>query len=102
MDNINTNNINTGNSNTRDENLWKMARARASFKRSFMIYIVVNIFLWAIWAITGMRGGFYFPWPVFVTAGWGIGMFFNWYNVYFGWKDKLVLSEYEKLTANNK
>jgi energy-coupling factor transporter transmembrane protein EcfT len=95
MDNINTDNSN--NLNPGDEKLWKMARARAAFKRSLIVYAVVNIFLWLVWAVTGMRGGFYFPWPVFVTLGWGIGMFFNWYNVYYGWKDRMVLSEYEKL-----
>ncbi|RPI13564.1 MAG: hypothetical protein EHM58_18230 [Ignavibacteriae bacterium] len=85
------------NTNQRDEKLWKMARARAAFKRSLFVYFAINIFLWIIWAVTGMRGGYYFPWPAFVTIGWGIGMAFRWYSVYHGWQDSMVESEYEKL-----
>lgn len=34
-------------------------------------YIIINLIMWGIWLSSG--GGF--PWPIFITGGWGIGMF---------------------------
>ncbi len=42
-----------------------------------IFYVVVNIMLVAIWALTG--GPF---WPVWVIGGWGIGLAAHAYNVY--------------------
>lgn len=36
----------------------------------FTAYVMVNLMMWGIWLFSG--GGF--PWPMFVTGGWGIGM----------------------------
>jgi hypothetical protein len=85
------------NTEEKDPKLWKIARARAGFKRHLFTYAVVNIFLWLMWGFTGVKSGSYVPWPVFVTFGWGIGLAFNWYGVYYGYKDKMAQSEYEKL-----
>ncbi|HYM54568.1 MAG TPA: 2TM domain-containing protein [Solirubrobacteraceae bacterium] len=41
-------------------------------------YIVINAALWGIWALTS--GGY--PWPVWVTGGWGIGLLLNAWDVY--------------------
>jgi hypothetical protein len=40
---------------------------------------VVNAVVWSIWALTNAGG---FPWPVFITAGWGIGVIMNAWDVY--------------------
>lgn len=42
-------------------------------------YVVVNAALWAIWAVTGAD----YPWPAWVTGGWGIGLLLNVWDVYF-------------------
>lgn len=33
-------------------------------------FVVMNLIFWALW----LAGGSGFPWPVFVTGGWGVGM----------------------------
>ncbi|HEY3252181.1 MAG TPA: 2TM domain-containing protein [Ignavibacteria bacterium] len=81
-----------------DEKLWKIAKRRAEFKRHLLIYIVINIFLWSIWLVTGlMRGHLSYPWPAWVTFGWGIGVLFNYIGAYTGFKDSLTEKEYQKL-----
>jgi hypothetical protein len=67
----------------RDSEEWKAARKRVNDRRDFgahlVAYVVVNAFLWAIWAATGAG----YPWPAWVTGGWGIGLLLNAWDVYF-------------------
>lgn len=47
-------------------------------------FVLGNLMVWAIWWLTG---GDYFPWPLFVTFGWGIGWIshiMEYYNKYGG------------------
>ena len=44
------------------------------------MYFVLNVFLWIIWAVSGTG----FPWPIFVTVGWGIGIVMQGWYVYRG------------------
>ena len=70
----------------KDPVLWEIAQKRASFKKHLVSYVIVNGFLWAIWLftshhyedvnITNIRWG-HFPWPVWPTLGWGIGLAFH-------------------------
>jgi hypothetical protein len=48
----------------------KRLKKRRDFRTHVVVYVLVNAFLWGIWAVTGVG----FPWPVFVTGGWGIGL----------------------------
>jgi hypothetical protein len=43
-----------------------------------LVFVLVNTFVWTIWALTGTG----FPWPVFVTGGWGIGLVMNVWDAY--------------------
>ena len=43
-----------------------------------IVYGAVNIMLWLIWLLT--TGGF--PWPLFVTVFWGIGMVSHYIDYY--------------------
>lgn len=84
-----------------DDQLWRLAKKRAGFKKHFAVYTLVNLFLWAIWWITsGSRGISTGPvaWPVWPLLGWGLGLAFNYFDAY-GSADKksAIEEEFEKL-----
>ena len=58
------------------------AMERVQRKREFWshlaAYVLVNVALIVIWAMTGT--GFF--WPVFPLLGWGIGLFFHGWETY--------------------
>jgi len=88
-----------------DEKLWKLAKKRAGFKKHLTTYILVNLFLWAIWWFTTESRGIYtgpVPWPAWSTLGWGLGLAFNYFDAY-GPVDKqsAIEKEYEKLKTEN-
>jgi 2TM domain len=81
----------------KDAELWQQAKARADFKTHLVTYIIINGMLWVIWLITG--GIHSYPWPVWPTGGWGIGVVFNYLAVYkFG---STAEKEYEKLKKHD-
>ncbi|HEY5652310.1 MAG TPA: 2TM domain-containing protein [Acidimicrobiia bacterium] len=53
--------------------------ARRDFRNHVAIYIIVNALLVVIWAATG--AGYF--WPIWPIAGWGVGLAFNAWAVYF-------------------
>ncbi|HSL67362.1 MAG TPA: 2TM domain-containing protein [Actinomycetota bacterium] len=53
-------------------------RKKSEFRAHLLSYVLVNGFLVIIWAITGAS----FFWPVFLIAGWGIGLVFHAWDVY--------------------
>jgi len=83
----------------RDENLWRIAKKRATFRRHFYTYVVIIAFLWGIWWFTiGRSSGFRgYPWPIWVMFGWGIGLAFNYFDAYHGSQEDIAQQEYEKL-----
>ena len=64
------------------DDLRTLARSRLVKRREFTAhlaaYVLVNVFLVAIWAFTG--AGFF--WPVFPILGWGIGVFFHGWDAF--------------------
>ncbi len=82
-----------------DERLWRIARKRATFKKSLYSYIVINAFLWGIWWFTmGRYTGFdSYPWPVWVMLGWGVGLGFQYFAAYSGSKQDMAIDEFKKL-----
>ncbi len=86
------------NSSIKDEILWSIAKKRASFKRHLTTYLVINVFIWALWFF---RGGEDFdspyPWPIWTTLGWGIGIIFHYISAYVSPQENSVEKEYEKL-----
>ena len=95
----------------KDPALWEIAQKRASFKSHALTYIIVNLFLWGIWYFTGggndeielgnWKGGDY-PWPIWTTLGWGIGLAFHFAGAYIFPKANSVEKEYEKLKNQQK
>jgi hypothetical protein len=87
----------------RDPELWEIAKRRASFKYHLGTYVAVISFLWIIWYLTG--SDYYhshYPWPVWPSFGWGIGLTFHFLGAYVSQKDNSVEREYEKLVRNKK
>ncbi len=61
------------------EEAMRRLKGRRDFQAHVLAYVLVNTLLWAIWAVTDFGG---FPWPIFPTLGWGIGVAFNAWDVY--------------------
>ena len=82
----------------KDPELWEQARKRAEFKSHFTTYLAMVPFFWIIWLLTGARiSGSGIPWPVWPSAGWGIGVLFHYLGVYLFEKYNSVEKEYDKL-----
>lgn len=75
----------------------KRAEEKAGFYTHLAIYIVVNIFLIAVWWFTGGPGTF--PWFVFILFGWGIGIVGHYASVFHGrpYVDQMTEKEYRRL-----
>ena len=83
---------------TRDEDLRARALASLKKKREFhahvFAYLLINSMLIVVWAMTG--AGFF--WPIFLLLGWGIGVFFNAWDVYGrGPNEQKIQREIERL-----
>ena len=90
--------------NERDEALWRLAKKRVGFKNHFIKYIAVNLLFWLVWYFTDAqheRHGL--PWPLFPTAGWGIGILVHYLAVYHtrDHSDRLE-KEYQRLKKKEK
>jgi hypothetical protein len=82
----------------KDPHLWEIAQRRASFKTHFLTYIIVNAFLWALWYFNNNdASGSDYPWPIWPTLGWGIGIAFHFAGAYVFQKANSIENEYEKL-----
>lgn len=89
---------NTETMNERDRMLWKQAKKRVAFRRHLFSYIIINGMLWAIWFFSAHDAGKHdFPWPVWPSLGWGIGLVFSYYSAYIDNRADAVEREFEKL-----
>ncbi len=80
--------------------LWEIARKRASFKTNSVTYFIVIPFLWLIWIITSFRHGGLdaYPWPIWPTIGWAIGLAIHYAGAYVFPQANTTEKEYDKLT----
>lgn len=58
----------------------KRMKDKRDFKTHGVSYVIVNLFLVGVWAVSG--GGYF--WPGWVMAGWGIGLVLHWWQTYRG------------------
>ena len=72
-------------------------KAVQGFKSHAAAYVIVNLFLIGVWAVTSRD---YF-WPIWPILGWGIGLFFNWWGVFrtSGITEDQIQSEVERLRS---
>jgi fatty acid desaturase len=54
-------------------------RKRRDFTSHLVSYLIINAFLVGLWALTG--AGYF--WPAWVLLGWGVGLVFNAWDVFF-------------------
>lgn len=81
----------------RDPYLWQQAKARTKFQSHLVVYVLVNAGLWAVWALSP-RPSEALPWPVSVSAFWGIGLVLRGMAVYGGCsREQRTLREYQRL-----
>ena len=75
----------------------KIAKEKSDFYIHFVIYIAVNLFLFAQWWTT--LGPGVFPWPVLVLFGWGIGVAAHGITAFRGegYIEQQTEKEYQKL-----
>ena len=66
-------------------------RKERDFRGHLLVYVLVNAFLVAIWAVTDIQGFF---WPVFVIGGWGIGLVMNAWDVY--WRHEITEEDVQR------
>jgi hypothetical protein len=69
----------TGNDQALRDLALKRIKNRRDFQGHLVVYVVVNLFLWGLWVVTSGLGSY--PWPAWVTLGWGIGVVMNWWGV---------------------
>ncbi|KQC05477.1 MAG: hypothetical protein APR53_02255 [Methanoculleus sp. SDB] len=87
-----------------DEELRRIARKSAEEKAGFYthlgVYIGVNLFLIAIWWVTG--GPNSFPWFIFILFGWGIGLVAHFFGVFHSdaYVERMAETEYQRLKKN--
>lgn len=83
----------------RDPYLWKQAKARVGFKMHLRTYLIINGLSWLIWAsIYLINREPIFPWPLWATLGWGIGLAAHYLSVYRNPdEESLVEAEYKRL-----
>jgi hypothetical protein len=90
----------------KDPALWEIAQKRAGFKKHAVSYVIVNLFLWGVWYFTDSASDemnfsnwrwHHYPWPIWTTLGWGIGLAFNYAGAYIYPKTNAVDQEYQKL-----
>jgi hypothetical protein len=67
----------TSSADPREQAIQRIKRKRM-FQYQLLIFVVVNVLLWVLWAATD----FGFPWPIFVTVGWGIGLGTQAWHIY--------------------
>jgi hypothetical protein len=64
------------------EQALRRLRKRRDFKAHLVVYALVNLVVWGIWIVIAINSGSWWPWPIFVTLFWGIGLAMNAWDVY--------------------
>jgi len=64
------------------EQALRRVKKRRDFNTHLVVYLLVNIVVWLIWAVIGVTSHSWWPWSVFLTLAWGIGLAMNAWDVF--------------------
>jgi hypothetical protein len=78
-----------------DDELWKIAKKRSTFKVSVGVYLIINAFLVGLWYYT--TGTHAYFWPAWPMLGWGLGIVFQYFDAYLSTGIFSEEKEFEKL-----
>jgi hypothetical protein len=65
------------------EQALRRLKKRRDLKAHAVVYMLVNLVVWGIWVVVATSSHSWWPWPVFLTLSWGIGLAMNGWDVYF-------------------
>lgn len=57
-------------------------KKRRDFKTHLLTYALVNAVVWVLWLVIAINSHSWWPWPIFMTLFWGIGLALNAWDVY--------------------
>jgi hypothetical protein len=75
------------------EEAYRHVKTRRDFVPHAIAYALVNILVWTVWAFTDTG----FPWPLFVTLGWGIGLAAHAWDAF--WRRPITESDVDRELA---
>jgi 2TM domain-containing protein len=76
-----------------DQQLRELAKKRVDFRRHLVVYFIINGLIWTVWLLTEQK----YPWPIWPTAGWGVGIIFHYIFDYHSLGFLSEEEEYKKL-----
>jgi 2TM domain-containing protein len=65
------------------EQALRRLKKRRDLKAHAVVYALVNLAVWGIWIAIAANSHSWWPWPVFLSLFWGIGLAMNAWDVYF-------------------
>jgi hypothetical protein len=65
------------------EQALRQLKKRRDLKAHVTVYTLVNLVVWGIWAVVATNSNSWWPWPIFLTLFWGIGLVMNAWDVFF-------------------
>lgn len=66
------------------------ANQKKMFTMHTIGFIVVNIILWFMWYKGSIGKAFYYPWPIWITSAWLLGLIGHWSATFRNHNDKGV------------
>ncbi len=78
-----------------DEKIWRSAQKRVNFRKHLWVYIIVNVALIILWALSRKPddNNYWFLYPM---CGWGIGVALHYWNAFHN-DDTSIEKEYKRL-----
>ena len=73
----------------REEAIGRLKK-RQDFGAHLLVYVLFNLGVWGVWLLIGTG----FPWPVFITFFWGIGLIMNAWDVY--WRRPITEADVQR------
>jgi hypothetical protein len=65
------------------EQVLRQLKKQRDFHKHLFTYLVFNAIIWGAWELITATSHDAYPWPVWLTLGWGIGLVFNAWDAYF-------------------